>query len=181
MRELLWEMLGWLGYLERSQVLVQLLPTLAMVGLVRQARRQRWLPGLPVAAYLPLGLGLLASGGLLLQRLGQPSGLVGLLGGIWLGWHGLSLLERLLVRRLPLKLVEQLSSRLLRPLYFVTAALLMIRSLDSLQDLAVIQLGVVMGVSLYVGKLFNAVLVSYLMVVGSGPPAAALALSLIHI
>ena len=43
MKELLLEVLGWLGYLERSSVLLQLLISLALLTLIRLARQRRWL------------------------------------------------------------------------------------------------------------------------------------------
>ena len=42
MKELLLEILGWLGYLERPSVLLQLLISLAALTLCRLARQRRW-------------------------------------------------------------------------------------------------------------------------------------------
>jgi len=64
---------------------------------------------------------------------------------------------------------------LLRPAYLVGAALLLIREVDNLNDIAVIQLGELLGVTVSVGKLFNALVVIYLVLMGCGPPAAGLA------
>ncbi len=175
MNELALEILSWFAYLERPEVLLQLALSAAVVVLYRVARRQRWLAGLPRQACTPLALGPLALGCLLLTLLGQPSGLAWLLGSFWLGWYGLGLLDRLLGRWLPADQVRQLAGQLLRPTYLVVAALLLIRSLDSLEDLSVINLGQVMGVTLYLGKLVEALVVSYLVLVGSAPPAAGLA------
>ena len=175
MRELLVEVLGWAGYIERPHVLLQLVLSLVLLVLTRMARHHRWLPRLPFLAHTPLGLILLALGCVVLAAFGLPFGLAVLIGGIWFGWYALNLLDLLLRRWLPAARVQQLGSRLLRPLYLVASALLIIRSVDSLQDLAVIPFGEVIGVSLTAGKLFNAVLVSYLVLVGCGPPAAGLA------
>ncbi|MCS5706611.1 mechanosensitive ion channel [Synechococcus sp. FGCU-3] len=175
MRELLLEVLGWLGYIERAPVLLQLVLSLGLLALTRMARHQRWLPWLPHLGYTPLGLILLALGCVVLAAFGLPCGLARLLGWLWFGWYGLNLLDRLLCRWLPPDQVQQLGSHLLRPLYLLGCGLLLIRSVDSLQDLAVIQLGQLLGVSISAGKLFNALLVMYLVLVGCGPPAAGLA------
>jgi potassium efflux system protein len=175
MNELLLEIFGWLGYLERPTVLVQLVLVIAVVLLTREARRRRWLPALPVLAYPALGLLALALGCGALAGLGLPQGLASLLGLQWLGWYGISLLHQPLARWLPPQRLHQLESRLLRPAYLVGAALLLIREVDNFTDLAVIQLGELLGVSVSFGKLFNALVVIYLVLVGCGPPAAGVA------
>ena len=43
MKELLLEIFGWLGYLERPSVLLQLGLVIAVVLLTRRAQRRRWL------------------------------------------------------------------------------------------------------------------------------------------
>lgn len=175
MKELLLEIFGWLGYLERPSVLLQLGLVIAVVLLTRRAQRRRWLQPLPVLAYAPVGILALALGCGALAALGQPQGLASLLGLQWLGWYGISLLHRPLARWLPPQRLHQLESRLLRPTYLVGAALLLIREVDNLNDIAVIQLGEVLGVSVSFGKLFNALVVTYLVLVGCGPPAAGVA------
>ena len=55
------------------------------------------------------------------------------------------------------------------------AALVLISVVDSLQDLAVAPLGELFGVAISAGKLFQAVVVIYVVLVGCGPPAAGLA------
>jgi small-conductance mechanosensitive channel len=175
MKELLLEILGWLGYLERPEVVLQLALSLGLLSLTRTARHRRWLRRVPYLGYTPVGLVLLALGCLVFRWIAIPYGLARLLGGLWLGWYALNLLDRQLARWLPADRVKQLGSRLLRPLYLIAAAMLLIRSLDSLQDLAVIQFGQLLGVSINAGKLFNSLLVIYLVLVGCGPPAAGLA------
>ena len=175
MKELLLEVLGWLGYLERSSVLLQLLISLALLTLSRLARQRRWLGRLPSLAYPGVGLSLLALSCLLLWAMGQPHGLALLLGELWLGWFGLSLLHRLLVGRLPTTTLHQLESRLLRPGYLLMATLVLISELDNLHDVAVIPLGTFFGITLSIEKAFLALLVFYLVLVGCGPPAAGLA------
>ena len=63
-----------------------------------EARRQRWLPALPMIAYPPLGLMALGLGCGALAGLGLPQGLASLLGLQWLGWYGINLLHQPLAR-----------------------------------------------------------------------------------
>jgi potassium efflux system protein len=175
MKDLLLEIIGWLGYLERPTVALQVIMSLGLLMFIRIARHRRLLPRLPCLGYTPLCLALLAVGCLLLAALGLPFGLARLLLGLWLGWYGLDQLDRLLARWLPADRVQQLASRLLRPFYLLGAALLLIRSVDSLHDLAVIEVGQLLGVSFTAGRLFTALVASYLVLVGSAPPAAGLA------
>ena len=179
MKDLVREVLGWLGYLERGQVLLQLLAFAAAIALSRRLRpriaamgwRRRWralLMGLIGPA-----LALLLS--VLLPMAQQSFGLLRFLASLWLGWNLLAILEQLLKRHLPDGRVHQLLSRLLRPLYLLMALLLLINKLDSLGDLAVIQVGQLFNTSIDLGKVFIAQVVGYLLMVGAGMPAALLA------
>ena len=60
-------------------------------------------------------------------------------------------------------------------MYLITVALMFINRLDSLNDLSVIEVGQLFGITLTIGKLFTSLLMSYLLLVGTGPPAAGLA------
>jgi len=175
MNDLLLEVIGWFGYLERPAVLLQVVLVISLMVLSQRAKRLRWLRGVPPLAATPIGLATLAlaCGGLALA--GLPSGLSLLLGQLWLGWYGLSLINRLLARWLPPEQLHQLESRLLRPVYLLLAGGALIDQLDSVSDLAVIPLGQLFGVTVSAGKVFNALLVIYLVLVGCGPPAAGLA------
>ena len=175
MRDILLEVLGWLGYLERPAVLLQVLLTVGLMLLCRLARRRRWLGSLPRLGYAPLALSLLAILCAVLAQARQPYGLASLLGTLWLGWYSLSLLHRLLARWLPPQPLHQLETRLLRPAYLLIASMIVISELDSLNDLAVAPLGQVFGVPVSAGKVFHAAVVLYLVLVGCGPPAAGLA------
>ncbi|MCP9907247.1 mechanosensitive ion channel [Cyanobium sp. BA5m-21] len=175
MRELLLEVLGWLGYLERPTVLLQLAVAIGLMVLRRFAARRNWLRQLRPRAFTPLALVVLAASCLLLALLGLPYGLSGQLGVLWLGWYGLNQLQPLLQRCLGAKTARQLESRLLRPGYLLLAALMLITSVDSINDLAVAPLGSMLGVPVDAGKLFNAALITYLVLVGSGPPATGVA------
>lgn len=175
MTELLLEVFGWLGYLERPAVLLQLLISLAVMVASRWGRRRRWLGPRSDLICPTLGMALLAVAALALRVHDQPVGLMLLLGLLWLGWNGLQLLHRPLARRLPPSQLHQLESRLLRPAFLLIATLVLISEFDSLSDVAVIELAQVQGVMVSVGKLFNGVLVVYLVLVACGPPAAGLA------
>ncbi len=175
MRQLLLEVLGWLGYLERPTVLLQLAVAIGLVVLRGFAARRNWLPRLRPQQYTPLALVVLAASCLLLALLGLPYGLSGQLGVLWLVWYGLNQLQPLLERCLGAKTARQLESRLLRPGYLLLAALSLITTVDSISDLAVAPLGSMLGVPVDAGKLFNAALITYLVLVGSGPPAAGVA------
>ena len=174
MNDLLQIAFGWLGYLERPTTLLQLAVVLAAVllcGLLVRHRSRR----LPRLLITPIGVGLVALGALLLRLLGLASGLSTILGLLWLGWWGLDRLRQLLVRLMPEEEVGHLDSRLIRPSYLVMATLVLIQEFDNLASLAAIPLGRFMGVGLTVGKLISALVVTYLLLVGSQPPAAGLA------
>ena len=175
MRQLLLEAFGWLGYLERPAVVIQLLLVISLILITRLARTRRLIPRLPTSAYTPLGLLALAVAAWLLSLIGIANGLSLLIGRLWLGWYGLHLLHPLLLLCLPPERVHQLESRLLRPIFLVVAALALIRDVDSVRDLAVAPLGEVFGVAISAGDLFEALVVIYLVLVGCGPPAAGLA------
>jgi len=175
MRELLLEVFGWLGYLERPAVAIQLLLVISLMVITRLARKRRLIPRLPGLAYAPIGLATLALGAWILTLIGIANGLSLLIGKIWLGWYGLHLLHPLLLLRLPPERVHQLESRLLRPIYLVVSALALIRDVDSVRDLAVAPMGSLFGVTINAGDLFEALVVIYLVLVGCGPPAAGLA------
>jgi small-conductance mechanosensitive channel len=172
---LLQEILGWLGYLQRGPVLAQLLlvllPALAVVllreRLPQQMPLQRWLRPAAVAS-IGLGSALLAAAGL-------PWRFSLSLGVLYLGWQTLNLLHGLLDRRLEAQSLQQLESRLIRPAFLLLAALAVIRQLDSVQDLAIIPLGRWFGVPLSLGQLCQALVILYLVAVGSAAPARGLA------
>jgi len=175
MNELFIEVLGWLAFLERPAVVLQLALSLVVLVLSRQARQRRWLGRLPTLAYPHLGQALLALVCVVLAAFNQPFGLAELLAALWFGWSCLGLLQRLLGRWLPKKEVHRLGTRLLRPLYLVMAVLLIVSEFESLRDLAVIPLGQLFGVMVTTEQAFQALLVIYLVLVGCGPPAAGVA------
>jgi small-conductance mechanosensitive channel len=169
------EVIGWIGYLQRGSVVAQLLlvavPSVTAALLHRrlpaEARLRPWLR--------PLALGSIALGSILLAQTGQPWRFALSLGMLYLGWQGLALLPDLLGRWLPSAAIHQLDSRLLRPAYLLLVVLSIINQLDSVQDLASLPVGEWFSVPLSLGRLFMAVVVIYLVIVGSGPPARGMA------
>jgi len=121
------EIQGWLAFLDRLPVLLQLLPVgvllLGLLRLRRLPRQGRWgrLLNLPLVVQLLLGQALIA---LVLLALHQRVGLVLLLGQFSLVWLLLRLAERqLLARWLPPDSLQLLSTRLLRPLFLLAVVL----------------------------------------------------------
>ena len=174
------EIQGWLAFLDRLPVLLQLLPVgLLLLGLLRLRRlprRGRWgrLLDLPLVVQLLLGQALIA---LVLLALHQRVGLVLLLGQFSLAWLLLRLAERqLMARWLPPDSLQLLSTRLLRPLFLLAVFVAGIDALGSLQDLAVVPLGVWFGGEIRLGDLFSVLVVLYLLLVGLHLPAAGVSL-----
>lgn len=175
MDQLLHEIFGWVGYLQRGSVVAQLLlvglPVLSVAVLERclppASRLHRWLR--------PTALATVALGSALLAASGHPFRFSLSLGMLYLGWQGLNLLHLVLQPLLPAELLHLLESRLLRPGFLVLAMLTVIRQLDSVQDLAIIPVGQWFGVPLDLGKLARSLVIIYLVAVGSAAPARALA------
>jgi len=167
----LWELiLGWTSFLERPNVVLQLLvvalPALA-IWLLHRRRPLRW-PPLLAAILIGLGVALLA----LAQ---QPIGLSVVLTGLGLGWWGLGLLLHGLRRVIAPEPLQLLETRLLRPAYGLFSALVLIGLVDNLHDLAVIPMAEWFGTSVSLGNLVVACVALYVLVIGSGPPAEGLA------
>ena len=176
MSTFLFETQGWLAFLDRLPVLLQLLPVgLLLLGLLRLRRLPRqgrwgWLWDLPLVVPLLVGQALIA---LVLLALHQRVGLVLLLGQFSLAWLLLRLAERqLLARWLPPDSLQLLGTRLLRPLFLLAVLLAGIDALGSLQDLAAVPLGVWFGGAIRLGDLFSVLVVLYLLLVGLHLPAA---------
>ena len=167
MQTVLGEILGWLAFLNRSSVLLQLLPLLAMALALVQLRRLPVQPRLRLLWRLPLSV-LLLLGELLIAFLlgvsGQRLGLVLLSLQISAIWLALRLLEtQLLARWLSPAARQLLVSRLIRPLYLVYVGLCLLDALGSLQDMAGASLGVWFGSEISLGLLSQVLLVLYLL------------------
>ncbi len=175
MNQLIQDIAGWFGYLQRPAVLVQVLGVLAVFGIDHLVRR-RLRRGSPMArrrvSVIALAL-LVQALGLALAR--QPFGLVLVFLALFLGWRGLEVIRLLLGRFIQPQQLQLLDTRLIRPAYLLFATLLVIRLFDNLQDLAVIPIGDWLGSDVSLGNLFVAGLILYVLVMGSGPPAHGLA------
>ena len=175
MKQLLWEILGWLGYLQRSGVVAQVLLILGLgVGWHLSNPQQRLRSLNPALRLLvaPIAMLLIAW---LIELAGGKTGLVNYAGLCWLGWNLLNLLKRLLLLLLPASSIHELESRLLRPLFLVLVSLNLISKFDNPADLGVIKLGSLFGETLTVNNLVIAILVTYLLLVGTKLPAAGMA------
>jgi len=174
----LFELMGWLGYLQRPAVLVQVLGVVA-VTLISQLLQRRWLTRCPkrLQATLKLWLTplLIALWAGLLNATGQLQGLVLFL--LWwrCGWSVLVLLHPLLGRVLDPDQRYDLETRLLRPVFLVAGAIALINQLDTINDVASISVGQAFNVEITLGKVFVALAISYLVIVGSGVPAGLMA------
>ena len=175
MSELLLVIVGWFGYLERSEVRVQVI--LLLLVFLGQSALRRWLaPRLPlVGRPAVLILSLLGLLSLALGLAGQPYGLLllGLL--LYLGWLGLGVVRLLLGRFIQHQQIQLLETRLIRPAYLLISALLVIRVFDNPQDLALIPIGEWFGSEVTLGSFFLAVLIVYVLAMGTGPPAQGVA------
>jgi potassium efflux system protein len=176
MRELLHEISGWLGYLQRPWVVAQLLAVALLLTLHLLSHRRggggqglrEW--GRPL---LLLGSVALVAAGL--AAFGMPSGILLQSLALIAGWYGLSLVRRLLAPLIAPRELSLLDSRLIRPLYLLFALMTMIAQVDSPADLAVIPVGTWFGTSVTLGHLLATVLIVYVLAMGTGPPAHGLA------
>ena len=175
MNQLFWEIVGWLGYLQRTAVVAQVLLILGLTVGWHLSNPQRRFESLHPALRLlvaPIAMLFIAW---LIELPGGKTGLVSYAGLCWLGWNLLNLLNQLLQLLLPTSSVHQLESRLLRPLFLLLVGLNLISKFDNPADLGVIKLGSLFGEILTVNNLVVALLVTYLLLVGTKLPAAGLA------
>ena len=175
MNVLLSQVVGWLGYLERPAVVLQLL--LVVVVLSSRQVLRRW-PVLPLHLRRYPGLltlSLLTAITLVLVIGRQPYGLVLFALGAFAGWQGLTLLRLALRRVIHPQQLKYLDSRLIRPLYLLLLAVALIRQVDNLEDLSLIQVGKWFGAPIDVGEVCLVILVVYLVAIGSGPPSQGMA------
>ena len=171
MSQLLWEILGWLGYLQRGPVVAQALLIIGLCVGWHQFKPRKPLQHLHPALQLlvpPIAVLLIAW---LFALPGGKTGLVTYAGLCWLGWNLLSLLQRLLLCCMPESSVHQLEARLLRPIFLVLVGLNLISQFDNPADLGVIKLGSLFGEDLTVSNLVIAMVVSYLLLIGTKLPA----------
>lgn len=181
MGDLLVAMISWLGFLQRPDVLKQLLAIgLALLLGRRLARSPCWgyLPRFAPLRRPPIPLVEEAALLLmipLLSMAGQASGLVLLVAQIKAAWLGLALVEQQLLKRwLGDEMRLRLSSRLLRPALLIATVLIGLDAVDNLQQLASVPLGQLFGSVIRLGEFFQVLVVLYVLAIGSGPPATGL-------
>jgi len=173
---LLGQGLGWLGYLERPAVLLQLLSALLVLLALKKLPLGRWrlsLPGVEsFPGIVPIAMGALA---VLFELARLPHGLLNLLVEISAARLGLDLLEKLLLEpRLEPQAFERFRSRLLRPCFLPLVLVTLINEVDYLGDLAALPVVTWFNSSLTLGSLFQVAVVLYLLLVGSNLPSVAL-------
>ena len=138
MSQLLWEIVGWIGYLQRGAVIAQVLLMIGWSVAWHLLKPQRWLAKLDPSLRLlvaPIAMLLI---GWLIALPGGKTGLVTYAGLCWLGWNLLTLLQRLLLLFMSASSVHQLDGRLLRPIFLVIVSINLISQFDNPADLGVI-------------------------------------------
>ncbi|MCP9850143.1 mechanosensitive ion channel family protein [Cyanobium sp. Morenito 9A2] len=173
MNLLLYEIGGWFGYLQRPSVVVQLLGWLAIMISLHLALLPHWRRS-PIR-FEALKLGLILMWSALLGLLGQPFALALFFAGLQGLWILLEAFRVLLLRHWEPRVVQSVYTQVIKPAFFLVAALGLIRRLDNLNDLAVIPLGIYFGTAINLGQLFTAAATLYLLVTASGLPAIWLA------
>ena len=173
--------ISWLGFLQRADVLHQLLAIGLALLLGRWLARAPWWSHPPLSAqFRKPPIPLLEEGALLLtipllSMAGQASGLVLLVAQIKAAWLALALVEQQLLERwLDHEMRIRLSGRLLRPALLIATLLIVLDEVDNLQQLASMPLGQLFGSDISLGRGFQVLVVLYMLAIGSGPPASAL-------
>lgn len=173
--------ISWLGFLQRADVLNQLLAIGLALLLGRWLSRSPWWKHPPLSAqFRKPPLPLLEEAALLLtipllSMAGQESGLVLLVAQIKAAWLVLALVEQQLLERwLDHEMRLRLSGRLLRPALLIATLLVVLDEVDNLQQLASMPLGQLFGSDISLGRGFQVLVVLYILAIGSGPPATAL-------
>lgn len=182
MGELMLAMVSWLGFLQRPDVLKQLLAIGLALLLTRRLLAAPWLRRRVLPTHLlghtPVQLaeeGALLLAVPLLSLAGQESGLVLLVAQLKAAWLALALVEhQLLSRWLDPLTASRLSSRLLRPALLLATLLIGLDAVDNLQELAAMPMGHLFGSTVTLGRLFQVMVVLYLFAIGAGPPASAI-------
>ena len=175
MNQLLWEIIGWFGFLQRGSVVAQILLILGLCIGMQLVKKQKWqqkcFPELQLLL-APIGVLFIAW---IIALIGGKSGLVTYAGLCILGWNLLSLLQKLLLLFISESSVSQLEARLLRPIFIVIVTLNLISQFDNPADLGVISIGSLFGQDLTISSLVVVIVVTYLLLVGTKFPAASAA------
>ena len=167
------ELITWLGYLQRTAVLVQVAIVVITVVLDKRSRLTRRVNSEFLRSVSPLiAPGLLILLGFAMKLVGVPGGYLQYLALLWLIWRLIEPANLLLSRRFPKLPVEELDRSLFRPILLIFSVLSFFQILGSRQSLSIIEIGEVFGVNLTVGKLLTALVVTYLITAYARRPAA---------
>ena len=167
------ELITWLGYLQRTTVLVQVAIVVITVVLDKRSRLTRRVNSEFLRSVSPLiAPGLLILLGFAMKLVGVPGGYLQYLALLWLIWRLIEPANLLLSRRFPKLPVEELDRSLFRPILLIFSVLSFFQILGSRQSLSIIEIGEVFGVTLTVGKLLTALVVTYLITAYARRPAA---------
>ena len=170
------ELITWLGYLQRTAVLMQV--AIVVIAVIAD-KRARWTRKLHseflVSVSHLITPGLLILLGMVMKWIGVPGGYLQYLALIWLIWRLIKPTNLLLKRRFPKLPVEQLDQALFRPVLVVFTVISFFQILGSRESLSIIELGEVFGVTLPVGKLLTALVITYLITAYARRPAALVA------
>ena len=166
------ELITWLGYLQRTTVLVQVAIVVITVVLDKRSRLTRRVNSELLRSLSPLiAPGLLIALGFVMKLVGVPGGYLQYLALLWLIWRLIEPANLLLSRRFPKLPIEELDRSLFRPILLVFSVLSFFQILGSRQSLSIIEIGQVFGVTLTVGKLLTALVVTYLITAYARRPA----------
>ncbi len=172
MNQLLFEIVGWLGFLSRPVVLLQCL-TAGALGLAYALWVQPRLKPLRFRYSVLGGVGLwlvLRLNGLVIQGLGYPAGLAVYVAQLWGIWVLLAVVRLLLLTRFPARQIQLLYARLLQPLFLLLVAGSLVNQLASLRDVADIPLFPLFGAPVTTSNLVLLLTIPYFLVAFAAVP-----------
>ncbi len=172
MNQLLYEIVGWLGFFSRPVVLLQCLTAgafaLAYALWVQpklKTRRFRFSVLGAVGLWLVLRLN-----GLVLERLGYPAGLAIYVAQLWGIWVLLAVVRLLLLTRFPARQIQLLYGRIVQPLFLLLVAGSLVNQLASLRDVADIPLFPLFGSPITASNLVLLLTIPYFLVAFAAVP-----------
>ena len=169
--ELTSEATTWLGYLQRSSVLLQVGLFVAAISSESRVKRKLNSPLIASLTHLVVpGLLFLSATGLTLC--GVTAGYLQYLALIWLIWRCVEPTKQLILSRFPKVPVEEIDKSFFRPILLVLSILTFFQMLGSREPLSLISIGDVFGVTLTIGKLFTALVIVYLVITMASRPAS---------
>ena len=170
------ELSSWLRLLLRPSVVLQWLPGLALTVVYLKLLQPRLAARSPKWRSLGgIGLWLALLGvAVLIGLAGQPNGLALYLSQIIGIWTVLSLLRSALLLRGDRQSVNDLYTRVIRPLYALLASLALLNQIDALSSISQIELGRFLGTPLTLESLLVLITIPYFLVVLSPYPAMGL-------